>query len=85
MRLLSAFLALALSTSATLAADVGTLSPGTPAGVKHAQSWDTSTFVLVGVGVVGAAIGIIAATHSNGTPAAGVSGTVVGSSTTSTV
>ena len=38
MRLLSFFLALALSTSAALAGDVGPLSPGKPAGVKHAQA-----------------------------------------------
>ena len=86
MRLLSAFLALALSTSAALAADVAPLSPGKPAGVKHAQDWNgPSVYVLVGVGVLAAAIGIISANHSNGAPTGGPSGTVVGSSTTATV
>lgn len=85
MRLLSAFLALALSTSATLAADVGPLSPGAPAGVKHAQLEGTPLYVLIGAGVIGAAIGIISANHSNGAPTGGPSGTVIGSSTTATV
>jgi hypothetical protein len=87
MRMLSSFLALALSTSATLAADVAPLSPGAPAGVKHAQAMNEGTplYVLIGVGAIAAAIGIISATHSNGSPASGPSGTIVGSSTTATV
>lgn len=85
MRVLSAFLALALSTSATLAADVAPLSPGKPAGVKHAQMEGPPVYVLIGVGVLAATIGIISATHSNGVPTSGASGTVVGSSTTATV
>jgi len=53
MRLLSCFLALALSTSAAMAADVGPLSPGAPAGVKHAQMEEnTVLYVLLGAAVV---------------------------------
>ena len=49
MRLLSAFVALALSASAAIAGDSGPLSPGAPAGVKHAQQTD-NTWLLVGLG-----------------------------------
>jgi hypothetical protein len=53
MRLFSCFLALALSTSAALASDVGPLSPGAPAGVKHAQASESTVFyALLGVGAV---------------------------------
>lgn len=88
MRLPSALLALALalSTSAAIAAD-GAFAPGKPAGVKSAQDFNAGTplYVLVGAGVIGTAIAIISSTHSNGTPSGSPSGTVVGSSTTSTV
>ena len=85
MRLLSSFLALSLSTSAALAADVGLLSPGAPAGVKHALMEDNHIYILIGAGALAASIAAIAASHSNGAPASGPTGTVVGSSTTSTV
>ena len=53
MRLLSSFLALALSTSAVLAGDLGPLSPGAPAGVKRAQmSESTILYGLLGVGAI---------------------------------
>jgi hypothetical protein len=53
MRISSTFVALALSTSAALAADVGPLPPGAPAGVKHAQSSDnTILYSVLGAGAV---------------------------------
>ena len=53
MRLLSSFLALALSTSAALAGDAGPLSPGAPAGVKRAQEGDnTILYALLGAGAI---------------------------------
>lgn len=59
MWLLSFFLALALSSSAALAGDVGPLSPGAPAGVKHAQ--DSGNIILYSVLGVGAIAGFIVA------------------------
>lgn len=53
MRLLSTFVALALSASAAMAGDLGPLPPGAPAGVKHAQEADnTILFVAFGAGAV---------------------------------
>ena len=53
MRLLSTFVALALSASTAMAGDLGPLSPGTPAGVKHAQEADnTILFAVLGAGAV---------------------------------
>jgi hypothetical protein len=68
MRLLFAFLALALSASAALAGDVGPLSPGAPAGVKGAQ---TSSTILYGVLGAGAIAGFLVAltSGSNSGPA----------------
>jgi hypothetical protein len=64
------FLAIALSStliaSTALAADVGPLAPGKPAGVKQAQM-GTTGWVLIGTGVI-AAIAIGVATGSNGSP-----------------
>jgi opacity protein-like surface antigen len=64
------FIAIALSTtllaSTAFAADVGPLAPGKPAGVKQAEM-TTTTWVLVGAGVV-AAIAIGVASSSNGSP-----------------
>ena len=63
-------IAVALSTtliaSTALAADVGPLAPGKPAGVKQAQM-GTTPWVLIGVGVV-AAVAIGVASGSNGSP-----------------
>ena len=51
MRLLSSFLALALSTSTALAG--GPLSPGAPAGVKRAQTSDSTVlYALLGAGAI---------------------------------
>jgi hypothetical protein len=66
MRLISSFLALALSTSAALAADVGPLSPGHPAGVKHA-AMEGNTLLYVGLGA--AAVAVIAVVASDGNDA----------------
>lgn len=53
MRLLSTFVALALSASAAMAGDLGPLSPGAPAGVKHAQEADnTVLYAVLGAGAV---------------------------------
>ena len=66
------FIAAALSStliaSAALAADVGPLAPGKPAGVKQAQVSNTG-WVLIGTGVI-AAIAIAVASESNGSPVA---------------
>jgi len=62
MRLLPFLLALALSTSAALAGDVGPLSPGTPAGVRHAQLSDSR--ILYGVLGAGALAGFLVALTS---------------------
>ncbi|HKB95771.1 MAG TPA: hypothetical protein VKB94_02910 [Rhizomicrobium sp.] len=66
-------IAVALSTtliaSTALAAEVGPLAPGKPAGVRQAQMNNT-TWVLIGAGVV-AAIAIGVASSSNGSPTSG--------------
>ena len=59
MRLLSSFMALALSASAAMAGDLGPLSPGAPAGVKQAQQSDnTILYSVLGAGAV-AFIGVV--------------------------
>jgi len=70
MRLLSSFLALALSTSGALAGNVGPLSPGAPAGVKHAQEHDDDTvlYVLLGAAVI-AGIAVAVSSGDDNTPA----------------
>jgi hypothetical protein len=63
MRILSTFVALALSISAALAADLGPLPAGTPAGVKQAQAGDNTVLLSVlGAG----AVALIAVVISNG-------------------
>lgn len=71
MRLLSSFLALALSTSAVLAADIGPLSPGAPAGVKRAQmNENTILYIAIGAAVVaGIAIAVSDGDDAKVTPA----------------
>lgn len=59
MRLLSAFLVLALSTSAALAGDGTPLSPGKPAGVRQAQVKDST--ILYGALGAGAVAGFLVA------------------------
>jgi hypothetical protein len=84
MRLLSSFLALALSTSTALAADVGPLSPGAPAGVKHAQAMNegnTVLYVVIGAAVVA---GIAVAASSGGNAAAAAGGATTTTTTTTT-
>jgi hypothetical protein len=68
MRLLSSFLALTLSTSAVLAADVSPLSPGAPAGVKGAQiSGQTVLYAGLGAGLI-AIIAIAASGDDDAAP-----------------
>ena len=68
------FIAAALSSTliatAALAADVGPLASGKPAGVKQAQEMGTTAWVLIGTGVV-VAIAIAVASDSNGKPTTG--------------
>jgi hypothetical protein len=82
MRLISSFLALALSTSAALAGDVGPLSPGAPAGVKRAQMSEST--VLYGLLGVGAIAGFVVAltSGSNSGPAVSAPTTTSIASTT---
>jgi hypothetical protein len=68
MRLLSSFLALALSTSTVLAANIGPLSPGAPAGVKRAQM-DDNTILYVALGAAIIAGIAVAATSGDDSPA----------------
>ena len=87
MRLLSSFLALALSTSTALAADVSPLSPGAPAGVKHAQAMmagNTVLYVAIGAAVI-AGIAVAASSGSSAAPAAAAGGTTTTTTTTTTV
>ena len=76
-------IALALSTtliaSTALAAEVGPLAAGKPAGVKQAQM-GTTAWVLLGAGAV-AAIAIGVASGSNGTPLQGPQNLAVTSTT----
>ena len=65
MRLISSFLALALSTSAALAGDVVPLAPGVPAGVKHAQDVGNNTILYVGLGAAVVAGIVVAATSGD--------------------
>lgn len=68
MRLISSFLALTLTASTALAADVGPLSPGAPAGVKSAQiSQNTMLYVALGAGLI-AIIAIAASGDDDAAP-----------------
>ena len=70
MRTLTAIvLSSALTASAAMAADVGPLAPGKPAGVKQAEL-NTTTWVLLGAGAI-TAIAIGVASGSNGSPTSG--------------
>ena len=64
--LIAVALATTLVSSTVMAAELGPLAPGKPAGVKRAQL-GTTTWVLVGAGAL-AAIAIGAASSSNGAP-----------------
>ncbi|HTF42866.1 MAG TPA: hypothetical protein VK641_03150 [Terriglobales bacterium] len=61
-------MALALSTSTVLAADIGPLSPGAPAGVKRAQM-DDNTILYVALGAAIIAGIVVAATSGDDSPA----------------
>ena len=82
MRLLSGFLALALSTSAALAGDLVPLSPGAPAGVKRAQI--SNSTILYGALGAGAIAGFLVAltSGSNSGPAVAAPTTTSIASTT---
>jgi len=71
MRLLCSFLALTLTASAALAADVGPLSPGAPAGVKRAQeNGNTLLYVALGAAAIaGIAIAVSQDDDAAPTPA----------------
>jgi hypothetical protein len=80
MRISSIIVALALSSSTALAADVGPLPPGAPAGVKHAQESDnTILYAVLGAGAA-AFIGFVIAQGGSTT----LPPTVTPSSTTTT-
>ena len=66
MRVLSSFLALALSASTAIAADVAPLSPGAPAGVKPAQEVTAGNHTWLYVGIGAAVIAAIAVAASSG-------------------
>jgi hypothetical protein len=68
MRLLSSFLALTLATSTALAADVGPLSPGAPAGVKRAQTSDNTILYIAGGAAIIAGIAIAASSGDDAAP-----------------
>jgi hypothetical protein len=68
MRLISSILALALTTSAALAGDVSLLTPGTPAGVKHAQEIGGNTLLYVGLGAAAIAGIAIAVSQDDDAP-----------------
>ncbi len=65
MRLISSILALALTTSAALAADTGPLTPGAPAGVKHAQEGGDGKLVAFGLAALALGVIIVAVTQDD--------------------
>jgi hypothetical protein len=66
LRLISSFLALALSTSAALAGDVAPLTPGAPAGVKRAQDVGLGSNTILYIALGAAAVAGIAVAASGG-------------------
>ena len=83
MRLVSSVLALALTASTALAADVAPLTPGAPAGVKHAQDvGHGDTLLYIGLGAL--AIAGIAIAASQGDDSAPTPAPTTTSSTTTT-
>jgi len=81
MRLISSIVALALSTSAVLAADVNPLTPGKPAGVKHAQG-SNNTYLYIGLGAAAVAVIAIAATSGDDAAPAPAPSTTTSTTTT---
>ena len=65
--LISLALASSLIASNAFAADVAPLAAGKPAGVHQAQALSTTTWVLIGVGVL-TAVAVGVASSSNGSP-----------------
>jgi hypothetical protein len=78
--LVAAALSLSLIASSSLAAEVGPLGAGKPAGVKQAQMGADSTALLViaGIVIVGVIIGV--STASDGNPPNMVSSSTVSTS-----
>lgn len=71
MRLLSTFVALALSISAAMAGDLAPLSPGAPAGVKHAQEGDNTILLgVLGAGAIAAIAFVVASGGGTTVPGA---------------
>ena len=82
MRLISLALALSLASSAALAGNAESLSPGAPAGVKHAQmEGNTVLYVLLGAAVI-AGIAIAASSGNGSAPAQAPSSPTTTTSTT---
>ena len=77
--LIAIVLSSALIASAAMAADVGPLAPGKPAGVKNAEL-STTTWVLLGTAGL-AAIVIGVASGSNGSPTSGPTNVAVTTTT----
>lgn len=69
MRLLSSFLAFALSASAAMATDVSPLSPGAPAGLHRAQV-EGNTVLFVALGAAAIAGVAVVASNGSGSPLA---------------
>ena len=66
-----------IATSALAATDGGSLAPGKPAGVKHAQfTGDNTVWWLVGLGVVAAGIALVASGSNNNSLTSGTVPTV---------
>jgi hypothetical protein len=84
MRLVSSLVALAMSSSAVLAADVAPLSPGAPAGVKHAQDVGQGNMLLyIGLGAAAIAGIAIAASQDDNAAPTPAPGTTTTTTTTS--
>lgn len=84
MRSLAAVaLATSLMISNVYAATVSPLPVGKPAGVKHAQSEQNTMMLLIGVGIVGAGIALVAS-GDNGAPLTAPATTTTSTTTTTT-
>lgn len=81
MRLISAALALTLTSSAALAADTGHLAAGAPAGVKQAQE-SNGKIVAFGLGALALGVIIAALSQDDDTPATPAAPTTTTTTTT---
>jgi len=80
MRLMSSFFALALAASPALAGDPARLSPGAPAGVKHAQQSDSTVlYGLLGVGAIAGFLVALTSGNNSGPAVASPSTTSIAS------